>query len=100
MPAGSNPVWSEFKSPGPAVAVSEEAGQRGDGDLGRDAGADVEPDRPVHAGDLLRRDAEFGEHGHVRPDVMRVAHDPDPPRLGGQPVAEHDAALAPLMVAA
>src|SRR5216683_6344539 len=72
-------VGSEVESAGAAVAVGEQAGQRGDGDLGRDPGADVEPDRPVHASDLVRRDAESGEHGHVRPDVPRVAHDPDPP---------------------
>src|SRR6266851_5997718 len=40
-------VGSEVESAGAAVAVGEQAGQRGDGDLGRDPGADVEPDRPV-----------------------------------------------------
>src|ERR1700724_1535559 len=46
------PTGSEVESAGAAVAVGEQSGQGGDGDLGRDPGADVEPDRPVHAGDL------------------------------------------------
>ena len=52
-----------------AVAVGEQPGQRRDRDLGRRAGADVQPDRPVHAGDLLRRHAERGQRGDVRPLV-------------------------------
>jgi hypothetical protein len=64
---------SELEAAGAAVAVGEEPGQGGDRDLGGRPGADVEPDRPVHAGDLGRRDAEFGQHRDVRPGMMRVA---------------------------
>ena len=51
--------------------------------------ADVEADRPVHAGDLLRRHAQLGQRRDVRGRVPRVAHDADPAGVAGQRVAQH-----------
>lgn len=52
----------------------------------------------MHAGDLLVRNTQFRECGDVRPGMPRIAHDPYPPRLAGQPVAQHDADLRPVVV--
>jgi hypothetical protein len=52
----------------------------------------------VHAGDLLRWDAESGQRGHVRPGMVRIAHDADPAGLGRQRVAEDDAELGPVVI--
>src|ERR1035437_4009756 len=53
---------------GAPVGGGGRAGKGGDGDLGRGARADIEADRAVHTGDLVGRDAQVGEHLHVRPD--------------------------------
>src|SRR5579862_6669643 len=90
--------WSELEAARAAVAVGEQAGQGRQGDLRRGPRADVEPDRAVHAGDLGHGDAQGGERLDVRALVMRIAHDPDPPGLGGQRVAEYDAELVPVMI--
>ena len=53
---------------------------------------------PVDPRDLLRRDAERGQGGDVRPLVPRVAHDADPAHRPGQRIAQHLAELGPVVV--
>jgi uncharacterized protein (TIGR03083 family) len=89
---------SKTKAAGAGVAVGQQACQGGDGDLGRGAGADVEADGPVHAGDLLRWHPEGGQGLDVRPGMMGIAHDADPAGLAGEGVAQRHAELIPVVV--
>jgi hypothetical protein len=62
------------------------------------AGTDIESDRPVHAADLVRRHAQFGQGRDVRSRVPGVAQDAHPARVAGQCVAEHRAQLGPVVI--
>src|SRR5262249_5914430 len=89
---------SEAEAARAAVAVGEQAGEGRDGDLGRCARTDVEPDRSVDPGDLLARHAELGERLDVGADVARVAQHADPPGGMGEQVAQDGAELGAVMV--
>ena len=78
--------------------VGDQAGQRRDGDLGRRMRADVEPDRPVHPGYLVGRNAEPGECRDMRRGVIRLAHHSHPAGLRGQRIADHDAEFRPVVI--
>jgi hypothetical protein len=80
------------------VAVGEQARERGDRDLRRGAGADVQSDRAVHPCDVAWCHAECLKRRDVRGRVARVAQHADPACLGGERVAQHGAKLIPVMV--
>ncbi|GAA2595065.1 MFS transporter [Actinomadura fulvescens] len=80
---------SEGEAAGTPVAVGEEPGEGGHGDLGGGTGSDVEPDGTVHPRDVGGADPEGGQGRNVRGGAPGVAHDPDPADLTGERVPQY-----------